>query len=316
MKIAFHYFSGCGNSAWVVMQAQRKLQNSGHEIVLMQNMEFSLPTQMPNSDVDIFVAPTYFFGLPANFMSYLSRLPMVAARKAIFWSVNAGHAGASKYIGYNLLKDRGYDVIAHATVKMPDTFLFLKLSQMEPEERKENLKNAVNQIEENLKVLDELPAYKTEGFIKNSFSLLVFSFFHFFFRHTLGLSFVTTSKCVGCGWCAENCPGHCISFKDKKVGFKTGCIGCFRCVNACPVKAIDCSKYAFICGGVFALFLAVSFMLILPFWWWLSVLIGGTLGWFLGCFFFQMCKGIFSVEKKLYFCEKKRVWFSDDEKNL
>ena len=114
MKIAFHYFSGCGNSAWVVIQAQKKLQSLGHEVVLIQNMETALPAQMPASDVDFFVAPTYFLGLPANFIGYLKRLPMVASRKAIFWSVNGGMVGASKFIAENLLKDRGYEVIVVA----------------------------------------------------------------------------------------------------------------------------------------------------------------------------------------------------------
>ena len=56
MKIAFHYFSGCGNSGWVVAQALKKLQSLGHEVVLAQNIELALPTMMPESDVDIFVA--------------------------------------------------------------------------------------------------------------------------------------------------------------------------------------------------------------------------------------------------------------------
>ena len=174
MKIAFHYFSGCGNSAWVVMQAQKILQNTAHEIALMQNTELAMPTQMPNTDVDIFVCPTYFCGLPANFIAYLKRLPMVANRKAIFWAVNGGVAGASKFIAENLLKDRGYEIIAKSIVKMPDTFLFLKLSQMTQEERKETLEKAQIQIKENLNFLNELPAYKKESFVKNIFSLIVF----------------------------------------------------------------------------------------------------------------------------------------------
>lgn len=242
MKIAFHYFSGCGNSAWVVMQAQKMLQNSGHEIVLIQNMELAMPTQMPNSDVDIFVCPTYFFGLPSNFIGYLKRLPMVAKKSAVFWSVNGGFSGASKFIAENLLKDRGYEVIAKSVVEMPDTFLFLKLSQMSQEERKETLLKAQTQIKENLNVLNALPAYKKESFIKNVFSLIFFFLYHFVFRHVIGLSFVASSKCVHCGWCAQHCPVKSIRFDKQTPHFNTGCIGCFRCVNACPVGAIDYSK--------------------------------------------------------------------------
>ena len=212
MKIAFHYFSGCGNSSWVVMQAQKILQSSGHQIDLIQNMELAMPSQIPNTDVDIFVCPTYFFGLPANFIGYLKRLPMVAGRKAIFWSVNGGFAGASKFIAVNLLKDRGYDVIHQESITMPDTFLFLKLSQQTPEQRKETLTNAQNQIKSSINVLDNLPVYRKESFIKNIFPLIIFAVYHLVLRHTIGLSLIANSKCVHCGWCAQNCPVKSIRF--------------------------------------------------------------------------------------------------------
>ena len=316
MKIAFHYFSGCGNSAWVVMQAQKILQNTAHEIALMQNTELAMPTQMPNTDVDIFVCPTYFCGLPANFIAYLKRLPMVANRKAIFWAVNGGVAGASKFIAENLLKDRGYEVISKNTVEMPDTFLFLKLSQQTLEERKETLQKAQTQVKENLDVLNNLPVFKKESFVKNVLSLFVFMLYHLVFRHTIGLSLTTSSKCIHCGWCAQNCPVKAIRFDKQIPHFNTGCIGCFRCVNACPVSAIDYSKYAFICGGIGAVLGMLFIGKILSFFGILSVILGALLGWFVGCLIFQKCAFLFPKDKKLCFADKKRVWFCEKEKDL
>lgn len=49
--------------------------------------------------------------------------------------------------------------------------------------------------------------------------------------------------CVGCGKCAESCPAHIITIKDKKAKFKKkGCISCFCCQEMCPMKAIYVKK--------------------------------------------------------------------------
>lgn len=50
---------------------------------------------------------------------------------------------------------------------------------------------------------------------------------------------ITRSACVGCGKCAEICPGHTITLADKKAKIDpAGCIRCFCCHEMCPAKAI------------------------------------------------------------------------------
>lgn len=47
-------------------------------------------------------------------------------------------------------------------------------------------------------------------------------------------------RCIGCGKCAEICPGHTIHLENKKAELDpTGCIRCFCCHEMCPVKAIS-----------------------------------------------------------------------------
>lgn len=51
-------------------------------------------------------------------------------------------------------------------------------------------------------------------------------------------------KCIGCGKCAEICPGHTITVRDKKARIDpAGCIRCFCCHEMCPVKAIEVKHF-------------------------------------------------------------------------
>ena len=49
-----------------------------------------------------------------------------------------------------------------------------------------------------------------------------------------------TDACVGCGTCAEGCPGGCISTDDVPcVIDQAQCLRCGTCMDACPVSAIE-----------------------------------------------------------------------------
>jgi NAD-dependent dihydropyrimidine dehydrogenase PreA subunit len=48
--------------------------------------------------------------------------------------------------------------------------------------------------------------------------------------------------CIGCGLCAEFCPGDVIVMDDlgkARVEYPGDCWTCFSCEMACPVKAVD-----------------------------------------------------------------------------
>ena len=315
MKVAIHYFSGCGNTAWVANHAQEQLKTAEHEVVLLQNVEQFFPEQMPNSDVDLFLSPTYFFDIPANVVAYFKRLPMVAGRKAIFWSVNGGVSGFSYAHAKTLLTDRGYEVISCSSVEMPDTFLFLKESQLTPEQRKEVLQNALSKITDNLKVLDALPALSRQNIFKTLFGSIIAFLYLFWGRYILSFGFVANSCCVRCQKCVHDCPVHAIVFNKDKPQWKMGCVGCFRCINNCPVSAIDFSKYAFLFGFLSGLLCAIILGFLLPLLKVVGILFGFFFGWFIGAVIFQKLF-IQWADKALCLSNKKRVLLTDEEKDL
>jgi uncharacterized Fe-S center protein len=51
---------------------------------------------------------------------------------------------------------------------------------------------------------------------------------------------IKRKTCIGCGQCAEHCPGQAITLKEKKAYInKTLCIGCGECIVRCPTKSIN-----------------------------------------------------------------------------
>jgi len=51
---------------------------------------------------------------------------------------------------------------------------------------------------------------------------------------------IKRKTCIGCGQCAEHCPGQAITLKEKKAYInKALCIGCGECIVRCPTKSIN-----------------------------------------------------------------------------
>ena len=52
---------------------------------------------------------------------------------------------------------------------------------------------------------------------------------------------IDRTKCVGCGQCAEICPGTLIRMTQKKaeMRYPMECWGCASCVKECPAQAIS-----------------------------------------------------------------------------
>jgi uncharacterized protein len=50
---------------------------------------------------------------------------------------------------------------------------------------------------------------------------------------------IKRKTCIGCGQCADHCPGHAITLREKKAYIdKTRCIGCAECIVRCPTQSI------------------------------------------------------------------------------
>ena len=61
---------------------------------------------------------------------------------------------------------------------------------------------------------------------------------------------INKNKCVGCGKCAEICPGNLLQIKNRRAEIRDvrDCWGCTACVKICPKNAI-CYQLSADLGG-------------------------------------------------------------------
>lgn len=51
---------------------------------------------------------------------------------------------------------------------------------------------------------------------------------------------INSEKCIGCGKCAEVCPGNLIKIDGKAyIKYPKDCWGCTSCVKECSVNAVN-----------------------------------------------------------------------------
>ena len=77
-----------------------------------------------------------------------------------------------------------------------------------------------------------------------------------FARFFLAKMFFASSRCNGCGLCAQGCPVAAIDMKRGRPYWKLQCESCMRCMNYCPQRAIQASQLlalAFLLFGAGAL---------------------------------------------------------------
>ncbi len=245
MKISLYYFSGTGNTAWMVQRLAERLTELGDDIVAASCEDVSAATVDPATcDVMGIAFPVHASFAPAVFRDFLRDLPP-AREKPLFAVTTAGYAaGDTAWYAVQPLREKGYKPFLMSNVLVGNNLYippvdFFPITP--PEKMPQKLEKAELKIA-NLAALIHQRKAHVEGADLFGRLLGIGQRWSMKFESLILKDFFTDENCTQCGWCVRHCPVNNIEMNGAGAKFLGNCMLCMRCYSFCPVQAIQATK--------------------------------------------------------------------------
>jgi ferredoxin/flavodoxin len=240
MDISICYFSGTGNTAWVVERLGKRLDGLGDVVQIFSCEEIEAGDRRVTSGDALGLAfPVHSSWAPGNFRGFIAQLPQVE-RLPLFVVVTAAYgAGDAAWYAARPLQAKGYAPFLYANVFMPNNLLY----PVPKDEQVQRIVEKAGRKVDRLASLIHERRRHIEGVHPWGWLIGLAQ------RPAAGLGEVFLSRrlfadetCSGCNWCAEHCPTGNIQVTGGRVHFADDCVQCMRCFHHCPQQAIQCTR--------------------------------------------------------------------------
>lgn len=253
MRISVFYFSGTGNTKWVVNELYQYFIKKGHEceIYTIEDKIIDLKEIINNSNVIGFAFPIYGANMPNIMVDFFQELKNIVDGdnlKPAFIVTTAGYVdGFGPFSANRQIKICGFKLISYVSLKLSNNVSTPSLKANIQSKNNLKIRLAINKSVIS-KVVDHIIAKKK--YIRNIGLYLIPGCF---IRRLskkgkancyLSLS-INEDLCKKCMLCLNKCPTKSITFTDGIFSFSPTCTACMRCYNFCPTNAIyHFGKYA------------------------------------------------------------------------
>jgi ferredoxin len=248
-KIEVYYFSGTGNTIYILNQLRARIP----EITMIPVASLLLVKNyiMPKSKTIGFCFPNHAGHLPIPMKRLIDKLVLQEDEYLFALCTSAfSKSFAPKDID-RLLRKNNCWLSLYANMLMPDNHTMVSREYRLPS--KEELKRCESQVQAKLDQIKDLIKTKEIYIEKDDraapFPLLIDKvlrplMFYLIEKHpstVLRGALYADLKCTGCTICEKVCPADRIRVTDGKPTFdhKKTCYGCYACVNFCPAEAIQ-----------------------------------------------------------------------------
>lgn len=253
MKVVTFYFSGTGNTEWVINQFHKILEDRGHttKSFAIENIssEQSILELVADADFIGVANPIYGANIPRNIRAFIMNLTEVLnhaslVHSKLFFINTVGYVNGFGYFRTRgIVKKSNLQIIGYANIKLfsnvASTNTNSKITNIELNKRKSKaiarLEKLVNHLEKNKVYFNGIgPHLIIGGVIRRLIQKDMENNY---------LNFVVDKAlCTKCMKCVNHCPTNSIEYEKVAFIFKSTCISCMRCYNLCPANAIDILK--------------------------------------------------------------------------
>lgn len=245
MKINVYYFSGTGNTAWVVHRLAERLTDLGDKVTAVSCEDVSASAIDPAAcDVMGVAFPVHASFAPAAFRDFLDVMPPGKGR-LLFAVTTAGYAaGDTAWYAVKPLRDKGYEPFLLGNVVMGNNFYIPPMDFLPvtlPEKMPHKLEKARRKISDLAELVHRREPY-VEGTGPFGRLLGISQRWSMNFEALIFKDFFVDESCTRCGWCVRHCPANNIEMNGAGVKFLGNCILCMRCYSFCPVRAIQATE--------------------------------------------------------------------------
>ena len=244
MKILAFYFSGTGNTAFIVNQLKASFAKNkvDMEIINIENFEQADEEKIASADYVLFAYPVYGAMAPMIMWRFIKQIAALLEDKQAIVIANqmlfSGDGGS--YLA-RILRKCHAQIVAIEHFKMPTNLSDVKIFRVKNGEQAKAL---------TLKVEQQIDLFCSD-FVKGirfkrgdgAGSILLGSLLRIPFskgeRKWVKNVKINENKCTLCGKCESDCPVEALRLVDGRVSQVADCTLCYRCVNRCPESAIS-----------------------------------------------------------------------------
>ncbi|MDD7457356.1 MAG: EFR1 family ferrodoxin [Clostridia bacterium] len=236
-NVAIIYFSGTGNTRYVAHRLKHELSVSAVTVNICKELDFD--GIIKNSDYLFFCYPVYGSMTPKIMDEFVLKYADIIKGKEVGVVITQGLLSGDGAMDLaRKLQNLGTVVTTTEHFIMPDNLCDVG-KPITDKEIFDILNKTNKKINDYIKDFENGKARKRGN---NPFSRMIGGAQRvvckkLFPRLEQNIK-LDNERCIGCGWCKENCPTTNITIENGKAKFLDRCTLCYRCVNGCPKKAI------------------------------------------------------------------------------
>lgn len=259
MKFATFYFSGTGNTEWVVKEFNQKIKEKGHlgemfsiEQRDIQKLSF-LEAIFRGSDYIGFANPIYGANIPPIMRNFIKLVVLLIAKDKEYskpvYIINtfAYINGFGPFALNKLFSNVGLKLISYVNIKLCNNISTpkIKIDEISFEELEKRKEKALIQLDKMVDMLFTDKKYITGIGLYLIPGIIIRKKLHKGILDNYKALSVKNESCSLCMLCVNKCPTKSILYLDNSFEFLSTCTACMRCYNHCP-------SYSILFNGIYA----------------------------------------------------------------